>query len=311
MPSPLPTKPFSKPVDQMSPEEYVAFEEYLAEYQGEDRVVSSIELNKETGTAQDYTYSMKSGLPSLDRMLDGFESGELIVATGKTGDGKTSLLFQITRNIHQTDAKPLWFSYEMSYRQLLKKMGVDVFEFFMPRLMVSNHLDFIEKKIMEANVKYGTRVVFIDHLSMLYSLDKFSMRNVSLELGDIVAKIKSMALRHNVIIFLVSHVKKTEKGEEIFLEDIRDSGHTANLADIVITVQRVPNDYTLDTKRIRAIEEDDKKIKIKVEKNRRNGTRGSLLAEYQDGIITEIPEVEYKPKLMAQKQLDDAWPDDD
>ncbi len=309
MKSPLEEK-FKKPVDQMSPEEYVSFEEYLSEYGGEDRVISSIDLSKETGGDQDFTYTMKSGIPSLDRMCDGFEGGELIIVTGKTGEGKTTALFQITRNLEQTDAKPLWFSYEMTHRQLMKKMGIDIFEFFMPRVMTSNHLDFIEKKIMEANVKYGTRVVFIDHLSMLYSMDKFSMRNVSLELGDVVAKIKNMALRHNVVIFLVSHVRKMDRGVEVSIDEIRDSGHTANLADIVITVQRVTNDYKIDDRRMKPVEEDDNRIKIKVEKNRRNGTRGSFLAEYNKGIITELAEVLYKPSAMAQKRLDDFWPED-
>lgn len=306
-------KKFQKTVDQMSPDEYIAYEDFLAAYKGEDRVVSSLEIAEEMKNDTTPTYKVSSGIPSLDRMLDGFEAGELVVATGPTGHGKTALMLQITREMANTDAKPLWFSYEVSYRQLINKLGETgpIFEFFMPREIVSNHLDFIEKKIMESHIKHGTRVAFIDHLSMLYSLDKFAQRNVSLELGDVVAKIKAMALRHNVVIFLVSHVKKLEQGNEVFLEDIRDSGHIANLADTVITVQRVTNDYTEGDRKLKPIEEDDNRIKIKVEKNRRKGTRGSFLAEYNNGIITELPPSEYRKTEKALAAIRRVFPDDD
>ncbi len=297
-------KSADKTIDQMTLEEYMAFEDSLRSYAGADRVVSSEEVALELAKRTVPFFSAKVNMPSLDRMLDGVEEGELCIITGPTGHGKTTTAFHFTRELAKAGTKALWFSYEMSYSQLLNKITPEsVFEFYMPREIVSNHIDFIEKKIMEAQIKHNIRVIFIDHLSMLYSLDKYAMRNVSLELGDIVAKIKNMCLRHGVVIFLLAHTKKIEAGVEIFLEDLRDSGMIANLADIVLTVQRVPNEYKDGDRRIGALKEGDSRIRIKVEKNRRRGTRGSLIANYDQGIITELDRAEYDKDAELTRQL--------
>lgn len=294
-----------KTIDQMTLEEYLAYEDSLRNYDGQDRVVSSLEIAQEILERKVPPLKIQTYVASVDRMLDGVEECELVVVTGPTGQGKTSLLLHITRALAHSGTKCLWFSYEMSYAQLIRKMDSqkNIYEFFVPKEITNNQIDFIERKIMEARAKHDIRTIFIDHLSMLYSLDKYSRGNASLELGDIVAKIKAIALRHGVIIFLVAHSKKVEAGSEIFLEDIRDSGHIANLADSVLTVQRVPNDYREGDRRIGQIGESDNRIRIKVEKNRRCGTRGSLLAKYDNGLISEIPREEYDKDIQLTKQL--------
>ena len=294
-----------KPVDQMNLEEYLAFEDSLRVYDGKDKIISSLEIAEEMLKRNIPPFKIMTHLPSVDRILDGVEECELVVVTGPTGQGKTSTLLHVTRELARVNTKCLWFSYEMSYAQLINKMAEqkNIYEFYVPKEIINNHIDFIERKIMEGRAKYDIRTIFIDHLSMLYSLDKFSRGNASLELGDIVAKIKNMALRHGVIIFLVAHAKKVEAGQEIFLEDIRDSGHIANLADTVITVQRVPNDYKEGDRRIGQLGEHDNRIRIKVEKNRRKGTRGALLAKYENGLISEVPPEEYRQEEIATNKF--------
>ncbi len=293
----------SKTIDQMTLEEYLAYEDSLRTYDGKDKVVSSKEIAKEIASRPYPALRIETHIPSVDRMLDGVEECELVVVTGPTGQGKTSLLLHITRELSKNGTPCLWFSYEMSYAQLINKMEGEknIYEFFVPKEITNNQIDFIERKIMEGRAKFDIRTIFIDHLSMLYSLDKYSRGNASLDLGDIVAKIKSIALRHGVIIFLVAHSRKVDAGEEIFLEDIRDSGHIANLADSVLTVQRVPNDYRDGDRRIGMIKENDNRIRIKVEKNRRRGTRGSLMAEYNNGLIRELS----KEELAVERQIVD------
>lgn len=288
----------------MELEEYLAYEDSLIAYEGPDRVVSSLEIAKEIEKRTVPPLKIQTHISGIDRMLDGVEECEMVVVTGPTGQGKTSLLLHITRELSERGTKCLWFSYEMSYAQLINKMKAqeNVYEFFVPKEITNNQIDFIERKIMEARAKHDIRTIFVDHLSMLYSLDKYSRGNASLELGDIVAKIKSIALRHGVIIFLVAHSKKVEAGAEIFLEDIRDSGHIANLADTVLTVQRVPNNYKEGDRRIGQLEEGDTRIRIKVEKNRREGTRGSLMADYQRGKIVEIPKERLAHERRAAAQ---------
>lgn len=295
-----------KNLDHMTLDEYYAFEDELRSYKGKDRVVSSAEIAQELSKREVPLFSVKTKYATLDRITENVEEGELVVITGPTGQGKTTLAFNITRTLSEQSVPSLWFSYEMSYSQLLRKMTTDnVFEFFMPKEMVTNHLDFIERRIMEAKIKYDCKVIFIDHLSMLYSLDKFAMKNVALELGDIVAKIKNMCLKHGVIIFLLAHTKKIDAGQEIFLEDLRDSGMIANLADIVLTVQRVPNDWQPGDRRIGQIEEHDTRTRIKVEKNRRAGTKGSFITNYESGVLRELDKNEWDSTSQAGKAFKD------
>lgn len=286
----------------MELDEYLAFEDSLRNYDGQDRIISSLEIAKELEKRNIPPLKIQTHIQGIDRMLDGVEECEMVVVTGPTGQGKTSLMLHVTRELAEHGTKCLWFSYEMSYAQLINKMKSqeNIYEFFVPKEITNNQIDFIERKIMEARAKHDIRTIFIDHLSMLYSLDKYSRGNASLELGDIVAKIKGIALRHGVIIFLVAHSKKVEAGQEIFLEDIRDSGHIANLADTVITVQRVPNDYKEGDRRIGQLAEGDTRIRIKVEKNRREGTRGAVMADYEKGKIVEIT----KERLALERRVE-------
>ena len=70
-------------------------EKFLFEYHGEDRIVSSQELKdhlKEAQNRKALVY-IKSGIPSLDNLIGGFEGGELNVISGISGQGKTLLYF--------------------------------------------------------------------------------------------------------------------------------------------------------------------------------------------------------------------------
>lgn len=68
------------------PEEIRQMEESLVEYQGEDRIVSSYELEKYVEENNVTAYN--TGVQSIDRILNGVEAGEMIIVSGPTGEGK-------------------------------------------------------------------------------------------------------------------------------------------------------------------------------------------------------------------------------
>ena len=235
-------------------------EKELASYQGDDRIVKSTEIQTLLMDQTD-PFSFKSKLPSLDGWLEGFEAGELVVVSGLTSQGKTTLCQTLSFNFFTQNIVSLWFSYEMTYRQFLRKLPEDLFV-FMPLVLKGKSIDWIRDRIHEAKLKYNIRAVFIDHLHFLVDMAK--VKNPSLEIGSIVRGLKRIALDLNVTIFLIAHSTKIRFDEEPELDSIRDSSFIPQDADVVLIVWRAKD---------KAGEFLNKTI-VKVAKSRRTGMMG-------------------------------------
>lgn len=256
---------------------YSTKEERLAEYQGTDRVVSSLDLKKELDEAKDKpNYSFKSNLPTLDRFTEGFETGELIVVTGYTGHGKTSFCQTLTTNFATQGVNTLWFSYEMPPRQFFAKFQ-DLPKFYLPRELKDKALNWIEDKIIESKIKFDTRIAMIDHLHFL--VDLVQVRHPSLQLGTIVRALKQLAMRHNVVIFLIAHTSMPKGNSAPGLEDIRDSSFITQEADSAMAIHRVKTAEGFF----------GSEAKVIILKHRRMGTMGKTVRViYKDKQFLEV-----------------------
>jgi replicative DNA helicase len=279
-------------------EQLIEIENRLYTYAGEDRMLPVKELAEHLGKQTD-SFKFMTGIPSLDRICDGVEAGELIIVTGPTGEGKTTLLMSITQNIAEANIESAWFTLEVTPRQFINKLqqkSPTLPHFYLPRQNADNTLDWVEERIIEAKVKYNIKAVFIDHIHQLFSLEKMK-GNVSLELGDMLAKIKDIAITHNLTIFLIAHSKDNTLNmrAEPRKEDIRDSGLISRLADTIIGVWRTTNEDNGQLyERPKQLSENDNRSKVRILKNRRTGICGGFvmihanhyLKEF-DGFVTE------------------------
>lgn len=293
-------------------------EQELSQYAGRDRIISSHELAEELKKTDDSVFKIPTGIPPLDRILDqGVEAGELIVVTGPTGEGKTTLLQTITKNMAEANINSCWFTLEVTPRQFLQKLMKSANQedpklplFYLPagpiddaedsyvRAWEQAHrrkyelIDWIEDRIIEAKVKVEgdgrlLKCVFIDHIHQIFQLGH--SQNISLEMGDLTARIKNIALMHNLAVFLIAHTKDPAEGSnrEPRKEDIRDSGLISRLADTIIGVWRIKNSNDGTKQRREELDEEDTKSKVRVFKNRRTGKLGFLTLYHKDHYLTD------------------------
>lgn len=207
-----------------------------------DDVVSLKELSQKQ--KENYEERYRTGIPIIDNAIrGGVKSGDLVVISAPTGMGKTTLAQTLTYNFNLIPLPVLWFSYEVLGLHLwnkFKEMGIqDDFLAYIPLKHTTGNVGWIEQKIIEAKEKYFTKIVIIDHLGFLVPKTKISQsQNLSSYLGQITRELKILAIKHDIIIILPVHMRKTDKPT---INDIRDSSGIAQEADYVITMNRELN----------------------------------------------------------------------
>ncbi len=242
------------------------------QYAGEDRVVPISEAIGELDLGKE-KYQLFSKIPQLDKIVGGFREGQIIVISAQTGQGKTSFLQTLTENFNE---KCLWFTYEVGLEEFIEKFS-ELPAFFLPRQLKQNSLTWLENRIIEAKAKYGCKVVFIDHLHYLLEMQKMAeAKSISLLIGMMMRELKKMAIRHEVIIFLVSHMKKVMYDKLPDIDDLRDSSFVGQESDIVIFLKRRKEN-----------EEYTNQATLKVAKNRRTGKLGNIKLIYHNNKFNE------------------------
>jgi replicative DNA helicase len=214
---------------------FASKEQELRDYEGDDKVVPATEMKERVFAAAYNPTKFFAGMTSLDSIIEGFEGGELIVISGPTKQGKTTFSQTLTANFEKQDVKSLWFSYEVSMRQLFEKF-VKAKDFYLPQRLVPKNLDWLEERVIEAKLKYNIKAVFIDHLHYIVDMEK--SRNQSIEIGTVIRRLKTIANTHNIVIFLMAHLTKTKYEEAPTESDIRDSSFITQEADCTLLIWR-------------------------------------------------------------------------
>jgi replicative DNA helicase len=231
-----------------------------------------------------------TGFSIFDYAMDGgVRGGELITISAPSGHGKTTIAQQLTGNFTKAGTASLWFSYEMNPYYLkdnFVKANIELGLIYAPMYIemdIVRELDSIENLIARAKKDYDCRIVFIDHLHYLVPLQQ--AMNVSLMIGGIVRELKQIAVKQNVVIFLIAHAKKIYQGEKMDASSIRDSGLIVNESDFVFILER-------EKKAKGMMEKNDteweNKTKISLAKNRRTGDMRFITCNHINRKFIEI-----------------------
>ena len=229
-----------------------------------------------------------TGSNEFDKAMDGgIRGGELITISGQSGHGKTSWALWLTKQIVDSGVPCLWFTYEMNPWYLKEKFELlgakDDFNTFVPIKHNENTAEWIKERILEAQEKFACKVVFIDHLH--YLLPPEQEQNMSMMIGGIVRKLKTLAVDTDTIIYLIAHARKLQMGEKMDVNAVRDSALIINESDYVFLVERLKRESGRKTDI--QTEEMTNISKVMLAKNRRTGNVFNKYFEVRNGGFTE------------------------
>ena len=216
---------------------------------------------------QDITTKLPSGYQCLDDCMDGgFREGDFTVISGVPGDGKTTLCRMFTLHFSKNDIASVWFSYEMTVRELwdsFEKMGADTSMISYVPLELEDDHDWIVRHIEKARKEYGVKAVFIDTLGDVVKSVKSQQElgNYATYLAQLCKDLRAYAVKNNIMIFAVAHaVKQTRSNtNETNNADIANSNGIPAAATNIFHVWRD--------------KESDNRSYVKIGKSRRDGTK--------------------------------------
>lgn len=237
-----------------------------------------------------------TGMRDFDSSMDGgVRGGELITISGQSGHGKTSYALWLTKQITDSGVPTLWFTYEMNPWYLKEKfvaLGAKPdLATYVPIQHSANSQEFIKAHIERAMDKFACKVVFIDHLH--YLIPPENEQNISLVIGGVVRKLKTLAVETDSIIFLIAHMRKLQQGERVDVNAVRDSALIINESDYVYLVERLKKKEK--SKLMELLPGDDMTdvSRVSLAKNRRTGKLFHRLYHVSEGGFTDIPQEQF------------------
>jgi len=248
----------------------------------EDRVIKSTELAEEL-SREEPQQSFSTGMFHLDKMTNGIKEGDLVILSGLTGNGKTELAVTLAKNFIKNNAPVLFFSYEISPQELYERFGVDGPVYHIPRVIKNGSPAWIDNKIIEAQNKFGVKIVFIDHLHYLIGMNDTRAKNTAEMLGWMCREFKQIARNRKIVIVLLAHVRKFDSSRPT-MQDIKDSSGIMQEADTIMIIHRSGKKRSRKTAQAEDLDEpyelDNKAILYLDKVRRRGGRQGKIDMEF-------------------------------
>lgn len=204
-----------------------------------------------------------TGFSDLDEITDGWQPGNLAIIAARPSIGKSALMLNMAEaasNICPVGIISLEMSdIEKGIRFIATATGIAINKLRkgflsedeigsyvkrageLSRLPIYYQYDVSNEKILENSIsifvrKFGCRIIFIDHLHLMYAESRQQSRDR--ELAVLTRTGKKLALKYNVpIIFLCQLNRSIEVGtqkRELRMSDLRDSGAIEQDADLII-----------------------------------------------------------------------------
>lgn len=208
--------------------------------------------------------SVPTGIPSLDDAIGGLERQSLTVLAARPSMGKSTLAWQIARNVAASGKRAIFYSLEMSetslwakaicgaagirwrdirngdipenVSELLSEVAAKLMQRYEDRLRVSDGSNTIET-IWQGVDKYKPDVIIVDHLRLVANREDNEVQR----LGHITAALKQIAKDTNCASLCLAQLNRQTENRDNkrpTLADLRDSGQIEENADLVLMMYR-------------------------------------------------------------------------
>jgi replicative DNA helicase len=214
-----------------------------------------------------------TGLTDLNRLIGGFQKGDLIIIAARPSMGKTAFALNIAMSHLKNGGVVDLFSLEMSEEQLLKRMLSAVARVNSKRWIDKNFSKEDYEKIVQAvgimgkwtgvlndrpaqtvaeirsTVRQSMKqypnqphLIVIDYLQLIQPVGYFERHDLAI--GEITKQLKNIAKEYHVPVVLLSQLNRgveSRADKRPMMSDIRDSGSVEQDADMIISLYR--DDY--------------------------------------------------------------------
>ena len=220
---------------------------------------------------------IRTNITDIDRLIGGLVMGQVILLTGKRGDGKSTFMSQlICEALDQGESVFVysgeladyhfkrWLDYQLAgnkniiesrniYGDPVYTLPNSVIEkinhWYAGRAYIydnsyvsddSSELESITDTIEGVIRQYGVKLVCIDNL--MTAMDVVERQdNLYLAQSNFVGKLKKIAVRLNVAIILVAHPRKSN-GQDFSNDDVSGSSDITNKVDVVMSYKKDETD---------------------------------------------------------------------
>lgn len=252
----------------------------------ESAEVPKLENVKDLSTVQNVDLNslqkIKTNIPTVDKIIGGLVMGQLIVLTGKRGEGKSTFMSQLVcEALEQQETVFIysgeladyhfkrWIDYQLAgpdnvrgslnpygdFEYTLSESALNaITTWYRGRAYIydnswipenENELESLPDTIEKAIKQYGIRLVCIDNLMTAMETVNDNTQ-LNLAQSNFVGKLKKIAVKYDVAVILIAHPRKSR--EDITNDDVSGSSDITNKADVVMSYQRVDGSDTCNGK---------------------------------------------------------------
>lgn len=220
---------------------------------------------------------LKTGIRELDRLIGGLIMGQVILLSGKRGEGKSTFGGQLISSALDQNANVFaysgelsdfhfkrWIDYQLAGLPNLEERKLEngeiaytikpeavakITEWYRHRAFLYDNeylpddkaeTEGLAETVEKVIRQYGCKLIFIDNLmtSMEFVKDQ---SNLYLEQSRFVGRLKKIAMKYQVVVILVAHPRKSKEG--FSNDDVSGSADITNKVDVVLSYSRDGGQY--------------------------------------------------------------------